>query len=206
MLDQWSKLWIKTHMLLGERYQVESWFYINFQENEGMAFSMSLPGAYGKILLSLFRVVAVALLIYYIRLSIKEKGHWGFIAALSMILAGAIGNIIDGAFYGLIFSDSTYHVAHLVSPGHGYTGFMLGHVVDMLYFPLWEGILPSWIPVYGGQFFMFFGAVFNVADAAITGGVIVIAIFSWLFFREKSPEPQAGVQSEPDHLSGRNLP
>jgi signal peptidase II len=204
LLDQGSKLWVKTSMILGQKHQVASWFYINFQENPGMAFSMVLPGEYGKIVLSLFRVFAVGLLIYYIRSSIKEKAHWGFIAALSMILAGAIGNIIDGAFYGLVFSDSTYQVARLVSPGNGYTSFMKGHVVDMLWFPLWEGFLPAWIPVYGGQFFMFFGAVFNIADAAITGGVIVIAVFSWLFFKDKSPQPR--LPAEPDHLSGRSLP
>jgi signal peptidase II len=189
LLDQGSKIWVKTHMLLGQEHIITSWFRIHFTENPGMAFGMVLPGIYGKLLLSTFRVFAVGLIVYYIYVSIRDKAHWGFVAALSMILAGAIGNILDGAFYGLIFTDSFYHVAAFTSPANGYAGFMKGHVVDMLWFPVWEGFLPAWIPVFGGKYFLFFEPVFNIADAAITGGVIVILVFSWLFFREQAPKP-----------------
>lgn len=171
-------------MLLGQEHMIASWFRIHFTENPGMAFGMVLPGVYGKLMLSTFRVFAVGLLIYYIYRSIREKLHWGFIAALSMILAGAIGNILDGAFYGLVFTDSFYHIAEFTST-NGYAGFMKGHVVDMFWFPIWEGFLPTWIPLFGGKYFMFFEPVFNVADAAITGGILVILSFSWLFFKDQ---------------------
>ena len=201
LLDQGSKIWVKTHMLLGQEHIITSWFRIHFTENPGMAFGMVLPGIYGKLVLSAFRVVAVSLIIYYIRLSIRENAHRGFIAALSLILAGAIGNILDGAFYGLVFTDSFYHIANFTPIGHGYTGFMKGYVVDMFWFPLWEGFLPASIPVFGGKYFMFFEPVFNVADAAITGGVLVILFFSWLFFKEKPiATTEATTPEEPQNI------
>ncbi len=175
-------------MLIGQEIVIASWFKIHFTENEGMAFGMVLPGIYGKIALSTFRVFAVGFLIYLIRNLVKENAHWGFVTAMSMILAGALGNIIDSAVYGLIFSESYYGVATFVPFGTGYAEFLKGHVVDMFFFPLYSGFLPEWLPFLGGKFFTFFDAVFNVADAAITSGVVIILLFQKTFFAKK-PEP-----------------
>lgn len=167
-------------------FVIADWFRIHFTENEGMAFGMVLPGIYGKIALSTFRVFAVGFLIIFIRNLIREKAHTGFIVAMSMILAGALGNIIDSALYGLIFSGSYYgQLATFVPFGTGYADFMKGHVVDMFFFPLFKGYLPHWMPFVGGQYFVFFDAVFNVADAAITVGVFIILIFQKQFFFKK---------------------
>lgn len=188
LIDQCVKIWVKTHMIMGDagEFVVADWFRIHFTENEGMAFGMVLPGIYGKILLSSFRVFAVGFLIYYIRKLIQENAHTGLIVSMCMILAGAAGNIIDSAFYGLIFSGSYYgQIATFVPFGTGYADFMKGHVVDMFFFPIFKGFLPEWIPFMGGQFFVFFNAVFNVADAAISVGVFIIFIFQKQFFSQK---------------------
>jgi signal peptidase II len=187
-IDQATKIWVKTHMIMGDagEFVIADWFRIHFTENEGMAFGMVLPGIYGKIALSTFRVFAVGFLIIFIRNLIREKAHTGFIVAMSMILAGALGNIIDSALYGLIFSGSYYgQLATFVPFGTGYAEFMKGHVVDMFFFPLFKGYLPHWMPFVGGQYFVFFDAVFNVADAAITVGVFIILIFQKQFFFKK---------------------
>lgn len=187
-IDQATKIWVKTHMIMGDagEFVIADWFRIHFTENEGMAFGMVLPGIYGKIALSTFRVFAVGFLIIFIRNLIREKAHTGFIVAMSMILAGALGNIIDSALYGLIFSGSYYgQLATFVPFGTGYADFMKGHVVDMFFFPLFKGYLPHWMPFVGGQYFVFFDAVFNVADAAITVGVFIILIFQKQFFFKK---------------------
>lgn len=187
-IDQATKIWVKTHMIMGDagEFVITDWFRIHFTENEGMAFGMVLPGIYGKIALSTFRVFAVGFLIIFIRNLIREKAHTGFIVAMSMILAGALGNIIDSALYGLIFSGSYYgQLATFVPFGTGYAEFMKGHVVDMFFFPLFKGYLPHWMPFVGGQYFVFFDAVFNVADAAITVGVFIILIFQKQFFFKK---------------------
>lgn len=186
LADQASKIWVKTNMLIGQEFVIANWFRIHFTENEGMAFGMVLPGIYGKIALSTFRVFAVGFLVYLIRSLVKENAHWGFITAMSLILAGALGNIIDSALYGLIFSDSYYQVAQFVPFGTGYTEFLKGHVVDMFFFPLFSGYLPSWIPFFGGTYFTFFDAVFNIADAAITVGVFIILIFQKSFFSKNN--------------------
>jgi len=190
-IDQASKIWVKSTMLIGQEIVIASWFKIHFTENEGMAFGMVLPGIYGKIALSTFRVFAVGFLIYLIRNLVKENAHWGFVTAMSMILAGASGNIIDSAVYGLIFSESYYSVASLVPFGTGYQEFLKGHVVDMFFFPLYSGFLPEWIPFFGGKFFTFFDAVFNVADAAITVGVAIILLFQNTFFRKQEKQTVA---------------
>lgn len=192
LIDQLVKIWVKTHMLMGDvgEYVITDWFKIHFTENEGMAFGMVLPGIYGKIILSTFRVFAVGFLIYFIRNLMHQKAKAGLIFAMSMILAGALGNIIDSAFYGLIFSPSYYgQLATFVPFGTGYAEFMKGHVVDMFFFPLYKGYLPQWIPIIGGQYFVFFDAVFNVADAAITIGVFIILLFQKsLLGREQAEE------------------
>ncbi|MBP7272238.1 MAG: lipoprotein signal peptidase [Saprospiraceae bacterium] len=186
IIDQMLKVWVKTHMELGEEFLLlgQSWARIHFVENNGMAFGLSLGGDYGKLLLSLFRVFAIGFLIYYIRELIKANAPLGVILCGGGILAGATGNIIDSAFYGLIFSASPYHggVATLFPPEGGYATFLHGKVVDMLYFPLAQGTFPSWFPVWAGEEFIFFNPVFNIADAAITVSVFVVLLFYRNFF------------------------
>lgn len=190
MLDQALKIWVKTHMMLSDEYVIASWFRIHFTENPGMAFGMVLPGVLGKLFLSAFRLVAVAGGIFLIRKFVRENAHWGFVAACSLILAGAIGNMIDGTFYGVIFSDSWGRVAEIFPKEGGYAGWMQGLVVDMLWFPLFHGTFPEWVPFWGGEYFEFFRFIFNIADAAITVGVALILIFQKVFF------PTAPVLSE----------
>ncbi len=180
---------------MGDEIPVTNWFVIHFTENEGMAFGMKLPGVWGKLFLSFFRLAAGIGGMYYLYKIVQQQAHWGFVTAVSMILAGAIGNMIDGTFYGLIFSDSTYHVAQLF-PKQGYAGFMQGHVVDMLWFPIYQGVYPSWFPFWGGEPLEFFRPVFNIADAAITTGVLLILLFNRVFF--KDPEPVVTEQPESD--------
>lgn len=156
------------------------WALIHFVENNGMAFGISLAGDYGKLILSLFRIVAVGFLFYYLRLLVKVRASLGLLVSFALILAGALGNIIDSAFYGLIFSASPpYHggPAQLFPEGGGYASFLHGKVVDMLYFPIFHGQFPDWLPVWGGEPFLFFRPVFNIADTAITIGVLNILLF-----------------------------
>lgn len=166
LLDQVSKILVKTTMAIGEAIPVfGKWFYILFIENNGMAFGWEISGAvWGKIFLSLFRVAAVALLFWLISRMVRNKVKFGPVFGISLITAGAIGNIIDCWFYGLIF---------------GYAGFLQGRVVDMLYFPLFE--FPDWVPFFGGE--VFFSPVFNVADSAITIGILYLLIFQWKFIK-----------------------
>jgi signal peptidase II len=188
ILDQIVKIWVKTHMVLDQEIFITNWFRIHFAENRGMAFSMEIPGIWGKMLLSAFRLGAVGGGIWFVGHLIKQKAHTGFIAACCVILGGAIGNLIDGTFYGLIFSDSYGRIAQVFPKGGGYAGILQGQVVDMLRFPIYRGIFPSWLPVWGGERFEFFNAIFNVADSAITTGVFVIIIFQKAFFKENPPE------------------
>ena len=179
IIDQAIKIWVKTSMCLHESIQVTDWFYITFIENMGMAFGMQLGS---KILLSLFRVVAIAALAYYIWLEVKRKTRTGYIVCLAMILAGAAGNLIDCLFYGLIFNESSpYYVSYFVPFGTGSAPLLMGKVVDMFYFPLIETEWPLWMPFVGGEHFVFFSPVFNFADASISVSVVWLI----LFYREE---------------------
>lgn len=185
IIDQVLKIIIKTNMSLYEQNPVfGNWFIIHFVENKGMAFGMNLPGNYGKIILSLFRLVAIVAIGFYLRHLIKLNAHPGLLITLSMIMAGAIGNMIDSAFYGLIFSESTpYQVATMFPEGGGYQKFMHGQVVDMFYFPVVNGVYPDWVPRLGGQAFVFFRPVFNIADASISIAVVILLIYQKRFFK-----------------------
>lgn len=174
------------------------WAQIHFVENEGMAFGLEFGGSYGKLALSLFRIVAVGFLIYYIGRLIKYGASFGLLLSFSLILAGALGNIIDSAFYGLIFSESPYHggLATLFPENGGYAGFLHGKVVDMFYFPLFRGTFPSWLPFWGGESFLFFKPVFNLADTAITVGVLNILLFQRSFFAAGHEEESKTSEGE----------
>lgn len=185
--DQALKIWIKTHMYLGQEYHIlGDWFIIHFTENNGMAFGMEFAGNYGKLFLSLFRVFAVMGLGYYLYTLVKQKAHVGFISCMALIFAGAFGNIIDSAFYGLIFNESYSQIATLFPPEGGYAPFLHGRVVDMFYFPIIEGHFPSWFPFWGGEEFIFFRPVFNLADAAISVGVFIIILYQKKYFKDSN--------------------
>lgn len=172
-------------MVIGEEIEITPWFRIHFVENEGMAFGMSFGGNYGKLLLTLFRIIAVVFIGYILRrMTQTVQTSLGFVLSVSLIMAGALGNIIDSTIYGVIFSDSDGQVAQLFPPDGGYAPWLHGRVVDMLYFPLYEGFLPTWLPIWGGTYFQFFRPVFNIADAAITSGVAIILLFQRSFFQE----------------------
>ena len=178
LVDQVSKIYIKTNFVLGEEVEVFSWFKIHFIENEGMAWGTVIPGTYGKLILTIFRLFVVPLIGYWLWDSIEKKHSSNYlIVAISLILAGALGNIIDSVFYGVIFDDSTYQLATLFSD-KPYGHWLYGKVVDMFYFPLFEGDWPEWLPVIGGQHFKFFNAIFNVADMAISTGVGILIVFN----------------------------
>ena len=179
LIDQAIKIWVKTSMTLHESIRVTDWFYITFIENMGMAFGMQLGS---KIVLSLFRVVAIGVLGYYIWQQVKRNARTGYIVCLSLVLAGAAGNLIDCMFYGMMFNESSpYYLSYFVDFGTGYAPFLMGKVVDMFYFPLIETEWPTWMPFVGGQHFVFFSPVFNFADASISVSVVLLL----LFYREE---------------------
>ncbi len=172
-------------MYLGQEYQIlGDWFIIHFTENNGMAFGLELEGSYGKLFLSVFRIVALVGIGWSLWHNIKKGDHKGFVVCLSLIFAGALGNIIDSAFYGMIFTDSTYQLATLFPEEGGYGGFLYGRVVDMLYFPIITGQFPAWLPLWSSEPFIFFRPVFNIADSAISIGIFIIILFQRQFFKE----------------------
>lgn len=191
LIDQALKFWIKTHLLLGEEIAVlGDWFILHFTENNGMAFGLEFAGEYGKLFLSVFRIVAVAGIGYYLISLSKNGAHRGLLISIALILAGALGNILDSAFYGMIFSESYHSLAEVFPSEGGYSSFLHGRVVDMLYFPLIEGHFPAWFPFWGSESFIFFRPVFNIADASITIGVVLIIIFQSRFFRDAKKNKQ----------------
>ncbi len=177
IIDQAIKIWVKTSMHLYESIHITDWFYIYFVENPGMAFGMELMH---KLLLTIFRLIAVVAIAWYMQRVINQvpRVKLGFIVCLSLIFAGAVGNIIDSVFYGEIFTESTAHqIAQLVPVGEGYDTWLHGKVVDMFYFPIIDTYLPEWLPIWGGKHFIFFSPIFNFADAAISCGLIALLLF-----------------------------
>lgn len=197
LVDQLLKFWIKTNMTIAEQFSViPNFFYIHFIENEGMAYGLKFGGEFGKIALTLFRLVAVVLGFIYMKKLVKEQYHKGLLICGALILAGAAGNLIDSMFYGLIFSESTrYELAQFLPAGGGYGSFLHGNVVDMLYFPIFDGNFPKWVPIWGGEHFIFFRPVFNIADAAISVGVISILIFQKRFLSKKADETAPSIET-----------
>ncbi len=180
LLDQGSKFWVKTHMFTGEEYRIFDWFLIHFTENNGMAFGFEFGGTVGKAFLSIFRIVASIGIGWYLLSLIKKNAHFGIITCFSLIFAGAVGNIIDSTFYGVLFSDDINSLSHFSLSEGGYSGLLHGRVVDMLYFPIVNSQFPSWFPFFGGESFQFFRPIFNIADSSITIGVLL-----FMFFQKK---------------------
>ena len=174
ILDQALKIWIKTHLQLHESIEITPWFYLYFTENPGLAFGIEVIG---KLFLTLFRIVAVGFIGYFLYKLVKEQYKFGFIACVSLVLAGALGNIFDSVFYGVVFDHSFGQVATFMPEGGGYGEWLHGMVVDRFYFPLIDTILPDWVPVWGGEHFVFFRPIFNLADSAICVGVFLLLIF-----------------------------
>lgn len=209
-IDQFIKIFIKLNYPLGEVGKLGNWCIIHFTENPGMAFGFEFGGDFGKLALSIFRILACIAGVFYIRHITKNKEHWGFVLSVSLILAGAMGNILDSAFYGLIFDKGTMFnpefneyipydgVANFT--GHGYAPTMYGCVVDMFYFPIINGRFPEWMPIWGGEDFQFFRPIFNFADAAISGGVIIIILFQKKF----SKKPDLDVAAETSGVVNEN--
>lgn len=187
VIDQIIKVLVKTNMSIGENFNViGEWFKIYFIENEGMAFGMKFGGQVGKLLLSLFRIVLFGALLFWIRSLLKKSVPTGVVVGLTLISAGALGNIIDCLFYGLLFSESTYTtVAQFLPEGGGYAPFFFGKVVDMFYFPIIDTTFPEWMPLVGGNPFRFFAPVFNFADSCVTCGAIYLIFFQWRFFSKE---------------------
>ena len=202
IIDQVFKFYIKTNFYLGEDHKIlGNWFHIHFVENEGMAWGWKLgeSGSWGKIALTVFRLAAVSFGVYYIRDIIRKKMHAGFIICVALIFAGAVGNLIDSLFYGMIFEASdplTQNVAQFLPESGGYASLFHGKVVDMLYFPIVRSTFPDWFPWVGGEPFEFFSPVFNIADASISVGLIAILLFQKRFFQTQPEAKAATVDTE----------
>ncbi len=191
LIDQISKIYIKTNFVLNEDLAVFSWFKIAFVENDGMAWGTKLSDVFSfisdrsaKLILTLFRIVAVTGIAYWLVNVAKQKRPKILVFAIAIIFAGALGNIIDSVFYGVLFSDSAFEIAQFLPEEGGYAGVFHGKVVDMLHFPIYSGVLPEWLPFFGGSYFSFFDPVFNVADVAISTGIGILIVFNKKAFKE----------------------
>ncbi|MDR2118152.1 MAG: lipoprotein signal peptidase [Tannerellaceae bacterium] len=197
VLDQVLKIWIKTHMQLHESIEITSWFYIYFTENPGMAFGIEIIG---KLFLTLFRIIVVIFFAYYLYKIIRDNYKFGYIACIALIFAGAIGNIVDSVFYGVLFDHSAGQVATFMPEGGGYADWLHGKVVDMFYFPLIDTVLPEWIPFWGGQDFIFFRPIFNLADSTICVGVFILFIcYRHTLSKSLSKEEENGEEEKEKH-------
>lgn len=202
VFDQVLKIWVKTTMMLGEEHHLlGDWFILHFTENKGMAFGMEFWGENGKVFLTLFRIAAVIGIGWYLAHLIKRNSPVGLVVSVSLIMAGAIGNIIDSVFYGVLFNGSFHQVAELLPEKGGYSSLLHGKVVDMLYFPIIKGHYPAWFPFNSNEQFIFFRPVFNIADAAITTGVIAILVFQKRFFPSHHEQQTDHEESE---VAGKN--
>ncbi|WP_299112597.1 lipoprotein signal peptidase [uncultured Winogradskyella sp.] len=193
LVDQISKIYIKTHFQLSETIKVFTWFKIHFIENDGMAWGTKLSDFFtfisdksAKLILTLFRIVAVTCIGFWLIDVTKKKKSKTLIFAIAIIFAGALGNILDSVFYGLLFGESNMQIATFLPEGGGYADIFYGKVVDMLYFPIWSGVLPEWLPIIGGKYFSFFDPVFNVADVAISTGIGILIVFNKKAFKDGS--------------------
>lgn len=185
VVDQVVKIWIKTTMVLGQEIHIADWFIIHFTENNGMAFGFEFGAKWGKYILSVFRIVAVVAIAFYMRNIIRKNAPTGVIIGFALIFSGAVGNILDSIYYGVIFGDSLYQVAQFMPEGGGYSSLLQGRVVDMLYFPILKTNYPNWSPINAGEPFIFFRPVFNIADSAITGGILLMLTFYRDFFKKE---------------------
>lgn len=197
LLDQGSKMWVYNNMHLGEEFPFLgiSWLKIHYTLNEGMAFGIKLPAPYGKIILSLFRLVAVTAIGFYLRGLITKQAHWGLLVSLTFIMAGALGNVIDGTFYGVFLKNNVI----VDSP----TPWFHGKVIDMIFTDFWQGILPNWIPIWGGEYFAF--PIFNIADSSIFVGVVLILLFQRRFFAHEQTENIEIQKTEESVSSQKNI-
>ena len=198
--DQALKIWIKTSFPFGDTGLTGlRWFKLYFIENKGMAWGWEFGGEWGKMILTLFRLGAVIFGTWYLVKIVKQKYNKGFIICAALIYAGALGNLIDSMFYGLLFDETSYSYVAKIFPAHGYAGFLHGRVVDMLYFPMIDSTWPSWMPFFGGDHFEFFSPIFNIADASISIGVITLFVFQKRFFKkhhdvEKHPTVETSTE------------
>ncbi len=195
LFDQLVKFWVKTHMYLGEEIRFADWAIIHFTENNGMAFGMEFGGEYGKIFLTSFRILFVVAIFFYLKKLIAEKANKLYIYCIAMVIAGATGNIIDSVFYGKIFSGSEFQIASFM-PDQGYAPWLHGRVVDMLYFPILSGHFPAWVPLWGGDEFVFFRPVFNIADASISISVMLMILFQKQIFNLENIQETSEAQTE----------
>lgn len=195
LLDQIVKFWVKTHMYLGEEIRFADWAIIHFTENNGMAFGMEFGGEYGKVFLTSFRLLFVIAIFFYLKKLVQENANKLYIYCIAMVIAGAAGNIIDSVFYGKIFNGSEFQIASFM-PEQGYASWMHGRVVDMFYFPILNGHFPAWFPLWGGDEFVFFRPVFNVADASISVSVILMILFQKQIFNLENIQEISEAQTE----------